>query len=84
MRMANHLRPEESKFPQNSMDNPEEPQIRKRPEVKILVDIRLRPEQVEPFQNDLEWLCNQYLNMGKDDDYDEQSETGQLSEGSQE
>lgn len=64
--MEDRLRPEENKFPTTGVYSTEEPQIRKRPEVNIYIQIRLKPEQVEQFEADLEFLCNEYLNMGKD------------------
>jgi len=69
--MENSLSTQNQGLAPTSVHNSEEPQIRKRPEVNIFIQIRLKPEQVEPFENDLEFLCNEYLNMGKEDGEDD-------------
>jgi len=49
------------------LDSTEGDVIKRRPQTNVIVQIRIRPDQITQFENDLEELCNQYINM-KDDD----------------
>lgn len=44
-------------------DTSEEDVVIGRAEGHIIIEIRLRPSQVQKFQEDLEELCNKYLNI---------------------
>lgn len=43
--------------------HPEEPVITRRVEGDIVISLRLRPDQVADFQDRLEELCNEFLNV---------------------
>jgi len=49
---------------ENKVDNnAEEPTIKKRVTGDVYIEISLKPEDVQLFQEELEVLCNKYLNM---------------------
>jgi len=49
------------------LDNSEGDVIKRRPQTNVIVQIRIRPDQITAFESDLEELCNKYINM-KDDE----------------
>jgi len=49
------------------LDNPEGDVIKRRPQTNVIVQVRIRPDQIAAFETDLEELCNKYINM-KDDE----------------
>jgi len=49
------------------LDNTEGDVIKRRPQTNVIVQVRIRPDQIAAFETDLEELCNKYINM-KDDE----------------
>jgi len=59
------------------LDNSESDVIKRRPQTNIIIQIRIRPDQIVEFEKDLEDLCNKYINM-KDDEVLPPPDPGEL------
>jgi len=49
------------------VDTAESNVIKRRPQTNVIIQVRIRPDQIALFETDLEELCNKYINM-KDDE----------------
>lgn len=61
--MDDRVRQSKKEISSESLDNTEETKVTRRAEIEIICTIRLLPSQVDEFQERLEDLCNEFLNI---------------------
>lgn len=50
-----------------ALDTAESDVIKRRPQTNVIIQIRIRPDQITAFESELEKLCNHYINMSDEE-----------------